>query len=208
MAGSTDKGPAARQEGAHADAQREFFGEPQPNKLTFFSPMEGSAPEVVFPGVDHQEIMRVPETIRENVDLNKWYEKRFYVRPMVNVGGDEPMSVIQVEYPPGAHIPAHFHDAPQVIIVLKGSVFQGKREITAGNGYYTPAGVRYAVTAGPEGASMVEVRRCTLTDYDTAWVEDNPKRWTLCMNESNHRNSARRCAKPCGIDPRKPEVRL
>jgi quercetin dioxygenase-like cupin family protein len=164
--------------GAHAVAQRAYFGEPGPDRLTFFNPIDEPAPEVVFPGADHQRIMRVPQNIRETVDLNRWYEGRFFARALVNVAGDEPMSVIQVDYPPNAHIPAHTHDAPQVVVVIRGSIFQGRREIKAGNGYYTPANVRYAVTSGPEGVSVLEVRRCTLGEYDTTWMEENPDRWT------------------------------
>jgi quercetin dioxygenase-like cupin family protein len=167
----------ALEEGGHASAQRAFMGEPAADQLTFFTPMEGEVPVVVFPGVDHQRIMKVPDVIRENVDLNAWYEGRFHVRPMLNIGGDNPKSVIQVKYAPNAYVPQHYHDVDQVVTILSGSVFQGRREITAGNGYYTPAGVRYSIKAGPEGASLIEIRRCELGGFDTVWVESNPARW-------------------------------
>ena len=169
--------PRAVEEGAHATAQRAFFGEPTAtDRLTFFE-TDSEVPVVVFPGVDHQRIMKVPDSVREQVDLNKWYEGRFRARPLLNRGGENPRSVIEVAYDPGGYIPQHYHDVDQVVVVTKGSLFQGKREFTAGSGYYTPAGVRYSIKAGPEGVTVVEIRSCTLGDYDTVWVEENPSRW-------------------------------
>jgi quercetin dioxygenase-like cupin family protein len=165
-------------EGAHAEAQKAFFGEGQsPDRLTFFDGMDGEVPVVEFPGVDHQQIMKVPDSVRENVDLNKWYEGRFHARPLLNHTGEDAKSVLQVAYDPNTYIPQHYHDVDQIVVVLKGSIFQGRREFKAGAGYFTPAGLRYSVKAGPEGASLIEIRRCALGDFDTIWVEENPDHW-------------------------------
>jgi quercetin dioxygenase-like cupin family protein len=169
--------PSATIEGAHAAAQRAFFGDVQDaERLTFYD-TAGEVPVVEFPGVDHQKIMKVPDVVRASVDLNKWYQGRFHARPILNHSGDNPKSILQVAYDPDAYIPQHYHDVDQMVFVVRGSLFQGKREFKAGAGYYTPAGVRYSIKAGPEGVSVIEIRRCSLSDFDTVWVEENPARW-------------------------------
>ncbi|OLO25801.1 hypothetical protein PZ61_0235805 [Streptomyces sp. MNU77] len=170
--------PTAQLEGAHAEAQQAFFGQgASAERLTFFDALDGEVPVVEFPGVDHQKIMKVPDAVREQVDLNAWYEGRFHARALLNLAGEDARSVLQVAYDPNAYIPQHYHDVDQVVLVVRGTLFQGKREFKAGSGYYTPAGVRYSVKAGPEGVSVVEIRRCALGDFDTVWVEENPRRW-------------------------------
>jgi quercetin dioxygenase-like cupin family protein len=170
--------PTAEVEGAHAEAQRAFFGQGQDaERLTFYDVMDGEVPVVEFPGVDHQKIMKVPDAVRASVDLNEWYKGRFRARPILNHSGENPKSILQVSYARNAYIPQHYHDVDQMVFVVKGSLFQGKREFKAGAGYYTPAGVRYSVKAGPEGVSVIEIRRCSLGDFDTVWVEENPDRW-------------------------------
>jgi hypothetical protein len=50
----------------------------------------------------------------------------------------------------------HRHGANQLTYVLKGSLFYGRREATAGKGYYSP-NRNYTWTSGPEGAEFLEI---------------------------------------------------
>lgn len=165
---------------AHAEAQAAFFAGQDVqsrDRVAFYDPFAEEPPVVVFPGVNHNEIMNVPDNIRSDIDLNAWYEGRFRVRGLVNHADDGGYSVLQVQYEPNGHIPAHYHDVDQVVVVVKGTLFQGKRRFDVGAGYYTPAYTRYSVTAGPEGVTVLEYRNCRLSDFDTVYVEKNPERW-------------------------------
>jgi quercetin dioxygenase-like cupin family protein len=171
-------GTPAETEGAHAEAQRALFGEEQgTERLTFYNAMDGGGPGRRIPRDRPSEGHESAGRGGASVNLNAWYKGRFRARPILNYGGPNPKSILQVEYAPDAYIPQHYHDVDQMIFVLHGSLFLGKREFKAGAGYFTPAGVRYSVKAGPGGVSLVEIRRCALGDFDTIWVEQNPAKW-------------------------------
>jgi hypothetical protein len=57
---------------------------------------------------------------------------------------------------PGEAVKPHRHGTYQVDYVLKGSLFFGNREVTAGQGFFSPD-MLYSWKAGPEGAEWLEI---------------------------------------------------
>jgi hypothetical protein len=91
-----------------------------------------------------------------------------YLQALVNHTDADGYSLISVRYPPNTKVPRHSHDVPQVVMVLEGELRQGNRRLTAGCGYYSPADAAYVVSAGPEGAHVIEFRHSPMT-FSTDW---------------------------------------
>jgi quercetin dioxygenase-like cupin family protein len=66
------------------------------------------------------------------------------------------MHLTEVKMPAGSDVPRHRHGRDQIVLVVEGSLWQGNRELTAGSGFFTPAGTAYSFRAGPEGAKFHE----------------------------------------------------
>lgn len=94
-----------------------------------------------------------------------------FLRALVNHTDDDGYSLSAVRYAPGAYVPRHHHDVPQVVIVLEGEAFLGNRRIGPGAGYFTPAGSAYSVQTGDAGVTMLEFRHSPLS-FETVWVAD------------------------------------
>lgn len=66
-----------------------------------------------------------------------------------------------VELDPGAHVREHAHENEQLGMVLSGSVAfrvgDESRDLRAGETWRIPSNVPHEVTAGPEGAVVIDV---------------------------------------------------
>ena len=91
-----------------------------------------------------------------------------FLQALVNHTDAEGYTLISVRYPPNTKVPRHSHDVPQVVMVLEGELRQGNRRLGPGAGYYTPAGGAYVVTAGADGAHVIEFRHNPMT-FSTDW---------------------------------------
>lgn len=55
---------------------------------------------------------------------------------------------------PGATVPAHSHEFGVARVVIKGELKFGRKTLKVGDWMFVPAGVVYAVTAGPSGCQV------------------------------------------------------
>jgi quercetin dioxygenase-like cupin family protein len=97
------------------------------------------------------------------------HEARLWARALVNPAEHEGCSLVSVRYGPNVVIGHHSHDTAQIILIWKGEVRQGNKVLRAGEGYYTPGGARYSITAGPQGVTTLEFRPTSLdfsSDFD------------------------------------------
>jgi hypothetical protein len=115
---------------------------------------------------------RFPPEIVAAVDLSRYFQG-MEVQP-VDCGC---YNMLQTRVPPGFHVPRHRHNTDQVVLVVAGSMLQGRKEMRVGEGYATPAGNPYSLTAGPEGLTWLEVRTTPLAQLTTEWLDTDPARW-------------------------------
>jgi hypothetical protein len=119
----------------------------------------------------------VPGPVNDVVDLDAYFEGRIISKCLLDQTGERAHSLVSVYYPPGTHLPRHVHNIDQVAFILEGEARQGNKVLPIGSGYFTPAGVAYELTAGPEGVRVLEFRFGSLGELTTTFVEDNPSRW-------------------------------
>jgi hypothetical protein len=115
-----------------------------------------------------------PGIIRESIDLHEYFYGRLDTAIPFN---SNEFSILAMRLAPNFTIPRHFHETDQLVFVWQGSARQGNRPFNQGDAYFTPANTAYSLTAGPEGCRTIEVRRHSLHELQTHWVEDNPARW-------------------------------
>jgi quercetin dioxygenase-like cupin family protein len=113
-----------------------------------------------------------PDEIRGKVDLNAYFQGMSI--QAIDCGA---YNTLQTKVPPGFNVPRHKHNSAQIVFVMQGSAFQGKREFHVGEGWCTPAGSPYGIQAGPEGLIWLEVRTTPLSQLTTQWMETDPARW-------------------------------
>lgn len=119
----------------------------------------------------------VPARVTAALDVDSYLRKGFVSRPLsVDVPENAP-SLIEYSFQPNFVVPRHHHDTDQIVLVLEGNLKQGNRELGPGDGYFTPAGTTYSVSAGEEGCRFVEFR--TASAFHTTYVEDDPNRWSI-----------------------------
>ena len=94
---------------------------------------------------------------------------------LVNHEDPEGYSLGFARYAPNTIIPRHRHNRDQIVLVLEGSLRQGSRVLGPGCGYYTPAGMAYTVSIGPEGCCFVEFRHSRLDDVTTEMLAPWPQ---------------------------------
>ena len=82
----------------------------------------------------------------------------------------ERITLSVVELDPGAALPEHGHEAEQVGICLRGSIefdIDGRvRDVAPGGGWRIRTMRPHRATAGPEGATVVEVFSPVRSDWD------------------------------------------
>jgi hypothetical protein len=117
---------------------------------------------------------RMPASIRDGVqDVDEYFRDALFTRRR-QVG---PFHLLEVRMAPNFVIPRHHHNIDQMVLVVEGSVRQGRRWFHPGDGYFTSAHTPYTTAAGPEGALVVEVRKDDIDALQTMWDEDKPERW-------------------------------
>jgi quercetin dioxygenase-like cupin family protein len=84
------------------------------------------------------------------------------------------MSLIRLWYAPHYALPRHSHDVDCLYYVQAGEAHLGNQILTAGDGFFVPAGAPYAYTAGPEGVEVLEFRATSKFDIR---VTESPARW-------------------------------
>jgi mannose-6-phosphate isomerase-like protein (cupin superfamily) len=142
----------------------------QPNR--FFGLDEGDWSEVVYDPT-REGGSSYPQSVTHEVDLERYFERGMWTK-FYDTGA---FNALHLRLGPGFTIPRHHHNCDQLVIVLEGELRQGSRSLNAGDGYMTPAGRSYTVTAGRGGARYVEIRTQPMTEFQTVWDEADPTRW-------------------------------
>jgi quercetin dioxygenase-like cupin family protein len=78
--------------------------------------------------------------------------------------GEQPFSLVKAWFAPHYVLPRHSHDADCLYYIAEGSVVMGSQTLSAGDGFFVPAGAPYAYEAGPDGVMVLEFRTCTSFD--------------------------------------------
>jgi mannose-6-phosphate isomerase class I len=89
------------------------------------------------------------------------------------------MSLIRLWYAPHYALPRHSHDVDCLYYVVAGEERLGKQVLTAGDGFFVPAGVPYAYTAGRDGVEVLEFRA---TSQFGIHVTESPERWAQLVD--------------------------
>lgn len=100
-------------------------------------------------------------------------------QPVIQVWGDgvvarrvegERITLALVELAPNADVPGHEHEAEQLGMVITGSVSftlgDERRELGPGGTWRIPSLVPHKVTAGPEGATVIDLFAPPRSDWD------------------------------------------
>ena len=98
------------------------------------------------------------------------------------VAHGERLSLAVVELDPDAHVPEHRHENEQLGLVLTGSlrfrVADETRDLGPGETWTIPSNVPHEVTAGPDGAVVIDVFAPVRSDWDELeQAERRPPRW-------------------------------
>ncbi|MFK7894187.1 MAG: cupin domain-containing protein [Myxococcota bacterium] len=115
----------------------------------------------------------------------------------------EGMSLVHLDFPPGAMLPRHSHSADCLYYIISGGIFLGQRELNAGDGFYVPAEQPYAYRAGTEGVVLLEFRQSTA--FDTKFHEKDPERFRA-KAEASLANPSRHDSAPSSEATAKAEV--
>jgi quercetin dioxygenase-like cupin family protein len=99
--------------------------------------------------------------------------------PVIEIWGDtvvarrvqgERITLAVVELAPNAAVPAHQHEAEQLGMVITGSVSftlgDERRDLGPGGTWRIPSLVTHQVTAGPDGATVIDLFAPPRSDWD------------------------------------------
>ena len=99
--------------------------------------------------------------------------------PVIDVWGDavrarrvegERITLALVELAPNAEVPGHQHEAEQLGMVVEGSVLftvgDERRELGPGGTWRIPSEMHHQVTAGPRGATVIDIFAPPRADWD------------------------------------------
>ena len=89
--------------------------------------------------------------------------------------GSDGMSLVVLDFAPGAILPRHSHSADCLYYVVAGGIVMGTRELGPGDGFFVPADQPYGYRAGPEGVKLLEFRSSTA--FDTVFHEKDAARF-------------------------------
>jgi quercetin dioxygenase-like cupin family protein len=84
------------------------------------------------------------------------------------------MSLIRLWYAPHYALPRHSHDVDCLYYVVTGEAHLGNQVLTAGDGFFVPAGAPYAYSAGSGGVEVLEFRAAS---QFAIHVTESPARW-------------------------------
>ena len=108
--------------------------------------------------------------------------KRIWDGVNARVVSGERLSLGVVELDPGAVVPEHRHEHEQLGMVLRGSmrfrIGDETRELGPGETWTIPSNVPHEVTAGPEGAVVIDVFAPVREDWVSLEpAEERSPRW-------------------------------
>lgn len=87
----------------------------------------------------------------------------------------ERITLALVELAPDAVVPGHQHEAEQLGMVIEGTVQftigDESRELAPGGTWRIPSSVPHQVTAGPTGATVIDIFNPTRSDWDALPVK-------------------------------------
>lgn len=141
-------------------------------RMAFFDRAEASP--YVFGEEMVTASIKVDETVRDIYYAS--LAGRLTTRVLLNQGPGG-YSLVESTVAPGTRVPRHRHNFAQVVLILEGSMRQGRRELGPGAGYFTPAEVGYTFVAGPEGCRYVEFRLADVAEVTTDVIERDPARF-------------------------------
>lgn len=135
----------------------------------------------IFDGADatplHTTDMMSMPTFEGDVpdDLDDWYRSRGQEVTVLYRDPDEQgVSLVMAAFSEGYVLPRHSHSADCLYFVLSGSALLGNRTVTAGSGFFVPAGAPYAYEAGPGGVQVLEFRNASSFDMR---ISENMAGW-------------------------------
>lgn len=103
-------------------------------------------------------------------DLGETAPHRIWDGVSARVVAGERTTFAVIELEPGTVVPEHSHDNEQIGVLASGSlrfrVGDEERELRPGGTWSIPSDVPHAVTAGPEGAVVVEIFTPVRADWD------------------------------------------
>lgn len=103
--------------------------------------------------------------------------------------GRDGMSLVRLDFPPGAMLPRHSHSADCLYYIVSGGIVMGRRELGPGDGFYVPADQPYGYRVGNDGVSLLEFRQSTA--FDTTFHEKDPARFRAKAEAAIAKASAR-----------------
>jgi quercetin dioxygenase-like cupin family protein len=121
---------------------------------------------------DGHEFSGRPESL-DAVDFEKYFAHGMW-NAFIDAGS---FNILGVKLAPEFTIPRHHHNIDQLVMVHEGEVWLGSRRYVPGDAYFTRAGHTYSITAGPEGAIVLEIRHRPITELTLIWDESDPTRW-------------------------------
>ncbi len=130
-------------------------------------------PPAEAPGLQDTDMMSMPEL--DPPALGQFMELVGGGGNVVKVlyrGGD--MSLVWSRFAPNYTLPRHSHSADCLYYLVSGEIHLGNKTITAGAGFFVPAGAPYAYVAGPEGAQVLEFRGADSFDMK---ITESLDRW-------------------------------
>jgi quercetin dioxygenase-like cupin family protein len=150
---------------------QEKKGKGKSRKSVYFDRTE--MPEIIIAGISG--MIDVPDKVRENVDLDRYFDNQIRVQPLLADQDNNGFSVGCYWFEPNFVMPRHKHDSDQVVLVVEGEMRQGSKVLKPGAGYFTPAGTPYGFTVGTAGCRIIEFR--DRTNFETVYVDEDPAKW-------------------------------
>jgi quercetin dioxygenase-like cupin family protein len=96
------------------------------------------------------------------------------VKVLFRQEGENGMSLVWSWFGPNYVLPRHSHDADCLYYVVSGEARLGNRRVSAGGGFFVPAGAPYAYAAGPDGIQILEFRGVSSFDMQ---ITESLSRW-------------------------------
>lgn len=120
-----------------------------------------------------EEFHGIPESLVGKVDFGEYHDFGLWTA-YIDAGN---FNLLGVKLAANFTIPRHHHNMDQLVMVHEGEVWQGNRCFVPGDAYFTRAGHPYSITAGPDGATVFEIRSEPLAELTLVWDEANPDKW-------------------------------
>ena len=102
--------------------------------------------------LDEKKVTAEPLVGRATDFLAKIHRASLLVEPA------DCLSLYGVDCAPGFHIPTHYHDIDQFLLVIRGELRMGNHRFHPGHGAFMPAGNPYNVHFGRAGGCFLEFR--------------------------------------------------